>query len=62
VRMVRCVVGRAWIGIPAPVTPTLCSTTLEYECLDSMRVYKCVAYIRFVLGIVHSVGRERIND
>jgi hypothetical protein len=52
----------AWVGISAPVTPTLCSTTLEYKYLDLMGVYKRVAYIRSVLGgsgIVHLVGRER---
>jgi hypothetical protein len=49
VRM-KCVVGRAWIGIPAPVAPRSCSTNLEYKSLDSMRVYKRVAYSRFLLG------------
>jgi hypothetical protein len=45
-----CVVGRAWIRIPAPVSLTWCSTSLEYKCLDLTRAYKRVAYIRFVLG------------
>jgi hypothetical protein len=48
--MMRCVIGRAWIRIPAPVATRSCSTTLEYKCVDLMRVYKHVAYIRFVLG------------
>jgi hypothetical protein len=50
VRMMKCVFGRAWVGIPAPVAPRLCSTNLEYKSLDSMRVYKRVAYSRFLLG------------
>jgi hypothetical protein len=50
VRIMRCVIGRAWVGIPAPVTPTLCSTTLGYKWLDLMRVYKRITYIRFILG------------
>jgi hypothetical protein len=49
-RMMRCVIVRAWIWVSAPVAPTSCSTSLEYKYLDSMRVYKRVAYIRFVLG------------
>jgi hypothetical protein len=50
VRMMKCVVGRACIGVPAPVALTSCSASLEYQCLDSMRVYKCVAYRIFLLG------------
>jgi hypothetical protein len=50
VRMTKCVVGRACIGVPAPVALTSCSTSLEYQCLDSMTVYKSVAYSRFLLG------------
>jgi hypothetical protein len=47
VRMMRRVIGRAWIGIPAPVSLTSCSTGLKYKCLDSMRGnYKCVAYMK----------------
>jgi hypothetical protein len=46
-RMTRCVVGRAWIGIPAPVSPTSWSINLGYTYLDAIRVYKHVAYIRF---------------
>jgi hypothetical protein len=42
--------GKAWIGIPAPVSTTSCSIRLEYKKLDSMRIYKRVAYIRFLLG------------
>jgi hypothetical protein len=48
-RVTKCVVGRAWIGIPAPVTPRSCSTSLECKCLDLIRAYKCVAYSRFLL-------------
>jgi hypothetical protein len=48
--MMKGVVGRAWIGIPAPVAPRSCSTNLEDKSLDSMRVYKRVAYSRFLLG------------
>jgi hypothetical protein len=46
----KCVVGRGWIRIPAPVSQRSCSTDLEYKSLDSMRVYKRVAYSRFLLG------------
>jgi hypothetical protein len=49
-RMMKCVVGRGYIGVPAPVSQRSCSTNLEYKSLDSMRVYKCVAYSRFLLG------------
>jgi hypothetical protein len=48
---VGIVIGRAWIGIPAPVASTSCSIRLEYKYLDSMRIYKPVAYIKLtVLG------------
>jgi hypothetical protein len=46
----RRVIGRAGIGIPAPVAPTSCSIRLEYKYSDPKRIYKRVAYIRFVLG------------
>jgi hypothetical protein len=48
--MMKGVVGRAWIGIPAPVSQRSCSTNLEYKSLDLMRVYKRVAYSRFLMG------------
>jgi hypothetical protein len=58
-RVTKCVVGRAWIGIPAPVAPRSCSTSLQCKCLDWMRVYKCVAYSRFLLDSAPLVCRER---
>ena len=59
-RVTKCVVGRAWIGIPAPVTPRLCSTSLECKCLDKMRVHKRVAYSRFILASGFSWERDEI--
>jgi hypothetical protein len=39
-----------WKGLDKDSCASLRSTSLEYKCPDSMKVYKCVTYIRFVLG------------